>query len=247
MEIIALYNLKGGVGKTTGCVNLAYAAARDGFRTLLWDLDAQGAASFFLGDFKQQQTIKKTLSGDVGDLNSLIQATDYSHLSVIPADITARNMDILLNEKKGGKRTIKQLLQPLKKDFDFIFLDCPPGFSVLADSVFHAADFVLMPTIPTTLSVRTYQIVKDYFENNKVDTDKLMCYFNMVDIRKNLHLEVMQTYARDHRFFQFYIPTATEIEKMGLHQQPILVAQPNSRGAHSFLALWQEMKEGLVG
>ena len=104
-----------------------------------------------------------------------------------------------------------------------------------------------MPVIPTTLSVRTFNIVKEYLEGQKIESGKLMCYFNMVDVRKSLHMEVMQTYARDFRFFQYYIPSSAEIEKMGMEHGPILAAQPNSRGAHSFAALWQEMKEGLVG
>lgn len=247
MEIIAMYNLKGGVGKTTGCVNLAYAAARDGFKTLVWDLDVQGAASFFLGNPDSDVSIKKVIGGNM-DLRSLILPSAYNNLDLIPADLTARNMDILLNDQDNSSaKQLKGLLKPLKGMYDFVFLDCPPGFSVLADGVFKAADVILMPVIPTTLSVRTFNIVKEYLEGQKIESGKLMCYFNMVDVRKSLHMEVMQTYARDFRFFQYYIPSSAEIEKMGMEHGPILAAQPNSRGAHSFAALWQEMKEGLVG
>lgn len=215
MEIIAMYNLKGGVGKTTGCVNLAYAAARDGFKTLVWDLDVQGAASFFLGNPDSGVSIKKVIGGNT-DLRSLILPSAYHNLHLIPADLTARNMDILLNDQNNSSaKQLKGLLKPLKGVYDFVFLDCPPGFSVLADGVFKAADIILMPVIPTTLSVRTFNIVKEYLEGQKIESDKLMCYFNMVDVRKNLHMEVMQTYARDFRFFQYYVPSSAEIEKNG--------------------------------
>ena len=246
MEVIALYNLKGGVGKTTGCVNLAYAAAKDNYNVLVWDLDPQGAASFFLGAAEAHTSIKKIV-GNQQDLSQSIVPSAFPNLDLIPADLSARNMDILLNQhKESGAKQLKALLKPLKSQYDFIFLDCPPGFSTLADGVFKVADIILMPAILTTLSVRTYEIVKSYFETHKINVDKLMCYFNMVDIRKSLHVEVMQSFAKDFRFFQYYIPSSSEIEKMGVSQKPVLATHPNSRGTHSFLALWQEIKEGII-
>lgn len=247
MIIIALYNLKGGVGKTTGCVNLSYAAAADGYKTLLWDLDAQGAASYFLGYAQEEKrTIQKVLQQDA-ILTTVIQKDMFDNLDLIPADLSAGKMDILLNDAdKSPAKQLKHWLKPLKDIYDFVFLDCPPGFSTLADAIFKVSDVVLMPAIPTTLSVRTYEIVKAHMEDKKIDADKLMCYFNMVDIRKNLHMEVMQTYAKDMRFFQYFIPSSSDIEKMGLHQKPILATSPNSRGSHSFQALWEEIKEGVI-
>lgn len=246
MEIIALYNLKGGVGKTTGCVNLAYAAAKDNFKTLVWDLDPQGAATFFLGNKESNNAIKKVV-GNKMTLSELIIPSAYPHLDLIPADLSLRNMDIMLNDHKdSGTKQLKALLKPLKDAYDFIFLDCPPGFSTLADSIFRVADIILMPAIPTTLSVRTYEIVKNHFETNRMNADKLMCYFNMVDVRKSIHLEVMQAFVKDFKFFEYFIPSSTELEKMGLTEKPLLATHPNSRGAQSFLALWQEIKEGVL-
>ena len=164
MVTIALYNLKGGVGKTASCVNFAYLAAQDGYKTLLWDIDPQGSASFYYQSKpKHKGGIKKLIEKDA-DLEDAIMATDYENLDIIPADLSAKSFDVILEEMKSSKKRLKNILQPLNKLYDFVFIDCPPGFSVLSENIFNAADIVLMPVIPTTLSVRTYNMVKDYFK-----------------------------------------------------------------------------------
>ena len=91
MTTIALYNLKGGVGKTASCVNLAYLAAKNGYRTLLWDIDPQGSASFyFQGKLKLKGGIKKLLSPDT-DLREAVLPTDYDNLDLISADLSAKS------------------------------------------------------------------------------------------------------------------------------------------------------------
>src|SRR5258708_2334667 len=162
MFIASLYNLKGGVGKTASCVNFAYMAARDGFKVLLWDLDPQGAASYYYNvQANIKSSIKKIINNELS-LEDAILNTSYENIDIIPADISARKLDILLEESHGSKKQLKHLLKKLDQ-YDFIFIDCSPGFSLLADNVFYASDVVLMPVIPTTLSVRTYEIVKSYF------------------------------------------------------------------------------------
>jgi cellulose biosynthesis protein BcsQ len=246
MFVIALYNLKGGVGKTASCVNFAHLAASDGFRTLLWDLDPQGAAGYYYHtESKTKSGIRKLLEKDL-TLDELIQFTNYEYLDVIPADNSARKLDILLDEQKGSKKQIRQMLKQAKNNYDFVFIDCPPGFSVLADNIFEAADAILLPTIPTTLSVRTYEIVKEYFEDKDLALEKLMCFFTMVDSRKNLHTEVMQTLSADQRFFEHYIPYLSEVEKMGIHQSPVTAFAPSSRAAQCYRDLWTEIKEGVL-
>lgn len=246
MFVIALYNLKGGVGKTASCVNFAHLAASDGFRTLLWDLDPQGAAGYYYHtESKTKSGIRKLLEKDL-TLDELIQFTTYEYLDVIPADNSSRKLDILLDEQKSSKKQIRQMLKQAKNNYDFVFIDCPPGFSVLADNIFEAADAILLPTIPTTLSVRTYEIVKEYFEDKDLALEKLMCFFTMVDSRKNLHAEVMETLGDDHRFFEHYIPYLSEVEKMGIHQAPVTAFAPSSRAAQCYRDLWTEIKEGVL-
>lgn len=246
MFVMALYNLKGGVGKTASCVNLAHLSASDGHRTLLWDLDPQGAASYYYKtQTRTKSGVKKLLEKEVS-LDELVQLTEYEYLDVIPADKSSRKLDILLDEHKGSKKQIRQMLKQAEGSYDFVFIDCPPGFSTLADNIFEAADAVFMPTIPTTLSIRTYEIVKEYFEDKKIPIEKLMCFFTMVDSRKSLHAEVMETLYQDRRFFGSYIPYLSEVEKMGIYQAPVTAFAPSGRAAQSYIDLWTEIKEGVL-
>ena len=244
MITISLYNIKGGVGKTASCVNFAAMAARDGYRTLLWDLDPQGASSFYYKAIAKKGGAKKLISHDL-TVDEVIMDTDYEGLDIIPADLSARKMDALLSEQGGSKKQLKNLLKDVAYNYDFVFIDCPPVFSVLADNIFQASDIVLMPVIPTTLSVRTYEIVKAYFIG-KGYPDKLMCFYSMVDSRKSMHETTMEILHKDLRFFEHYIPYLSDIEKMGIHQAPLEGFAKNSYAATCYHGLWDEIKEGVL-
>ncbi|MEZ5018031.1 MAG: ParA family protein [Flavipsychrobacter sp.] len=246
MFVASLYNLKGGVGKTSSCVNLAYLAAKDGYNVLVWDLDPQGAASYYFSSKpKSKNASKKVINRDI-DIDEAIRATDYHSLDIIPADMSSRKLDILLNDASGSKKQMKKLLKQVEEDYDFVFIDCPPSFSELANNVFHASDAVFMPVIPTTLSLRTYEIVSEYFENKKVGLEKLMCFFSMVDIRKNMHKDVMNDLYKNQHFFEHYIPNLSDIERMGVHNAPVETFAPSSYAAICYRALWAEIKEGVM-
>ena len=246
MVTIALYNLKGGVGKTASCVNFAYLAAQDGYKTLLWDIDPQGSASFYYQSKpKHKGGIKKLIEKDA-DLEDAIMATDYENLDIIPADLSAKSFDVILEEMKSSKKRLKNILQPLNKLYDFVFIDCPPGFSVLSENIFNAADIVLMPVIPTTLSVRTYNMVKDYFKEKNIDLLKMMCFFTMADLRKNMHNEIIETLYKDKKFFENYIPYLSDVEKMGIHKAPVETYAKGSYAAQCYRDLWAEIKEGVL-
>lgn len=246
MISIALYNLKGGVGKTATCVNLSYLAAQDGYKVLLWDLDPQGSTSFYYNVQPKVRSGTQKLFNEQLDLDDLIMATGYENIDIIPADLTARNLEIILEELRSSRRRFKTILNTLAKEYDFVFIDCPPGFSVLSENIFTAADIILMPTIPTTLSVRTYEMVKDYFKEKSLDPEKLMCCFTMVDIRKNMHTDTMEELIRDNKFFSNYIPYLADVEKMGVYQAPIAVFAPSSYAAKCYSDLWEEIKEGVI-
>ncbi len=246
MIVIALYNLKGGVGKTASCVNLAYLAAADGYKTLLWDIDPQGSSTFYYKvKPKTHPGIKKLITKD-GALENAILSTDFELLDMIPADNSTKSFDVMLEEMKSSRSKLKNVLKPLAGEYDFVFIDCPPGFSVLSENIFTAADVVLMPVIPTTLSIRTYHMVKDYFKEKDINMQKMMCFFTMADMRKNLHHEIMEELYKDKRFFQNYIPYLSDVEKMGIHKAPVMEFANSSYAAKSYRELWTEIKEGLL-
>jgi chromosome partitioning protein len=244
MTIIALYNLKGGVGKTASAVNLAYLAAADGYKTLLWDLDQQGSSSFYYKiKEKEYSNLKKLFNKDA--FSSQMKQTDFELLDVIPADNDVKSGDQMIDEMKGSKTKLKSLLKQIDKAYDFVFLDCPPGFSALTENVFTASDIVLLPVIPTTLSIRSYHQVKDYIKERDLDAKKMMCFFTMVDLRKLMHNEVIEELYKDKKFFQSYIPYLSDVEKMGIYKAPIMEYANSSYAAKCYRDLWTEIKEGI--
>ncbi|OYY99794.1 MAG: cobyrinic acid a,c-diamide synthase [Sphingobacteriia bacterium 28-36-52] len=246
MVTIALYNLKGGVGKTAATINLAYLSAKQGYKTLIWDLDPQGSSSFYLGATASvKNEAKKILTGEL-DLANAIQPSAYENLDIIPADLSARHADILLNDMKQSKKKISSILASIKNDYDIVFLDCPPGISVLHDAVFTGVDWILMPNIPTTLSIRSFESVLNYFKENDLDSSKLKCFFSMVDHRKNLHHEVINEFYKDKLFFKSYIPYLSDVEKMGVHESPLETFAASSYAAQCYKDLWKEIKQRCI-
>jgi cellulose biosynthesis protein BcsQ len=246
MVTIALYNLKGGVGKTAAAINLSYLSAKEGYKTLVWDMDPQGSSSFYLGVTAGSGTDTKKLFTSDRELSTLVQSSTYENLDIIPADLSARHADILLSDMKQSRKKISSLLSPLKKEYDIVFLDCPPGISLLHEAVFAGADWVLMPNIPTTLSIRSYETVLAYFKENQIDTGKLKCFFSMVDHRKNLHHEVMNSFYKDKFFLKNYIPYLSDVEKMGVNEAPLETYAPSSYAAQCFRDLWKEIKKTCI-
>ena len=187
--VLATYNIKGGVGKTSAAVNLAYLAARDGAPTLLWDLDPQGASTYL---FRVRPKVRgggrKLVRLQARRRRALIKGTDHLGLDLLPADFSYRHMDLALDNFKHPTRRLARVLAPLRDEYEYIFLDCPPSISLVSESVFEAADALLVPIIPATLSSRTFEQLSELV----AATDpQVLAFFSMVDVRKSLHREVM--------------------------------------------------------
>jgi cellulose biosynthesis protein BcsQ len=242
MKIIALYSIKGGVGKTSSAVNLAYISASKGYRTLVWDLDPQGASSYY---FRIKPKIKggsKDLIAGKRDLEGLIKGTDFANLDLLPADFSFRNLDLVLDTKKKPTSQIRKLLKPLADDYDFIFLDCPPNISLLSEAVFAAADILLSPIIPTTLSLRTLEQLKAFIAENNLDNLALIPFFSMADRRKKMHKDIMENLVKNHpEILSTAIPYASDIERMGLERQPLGGFMNKSKSMDAYHELWQEV------
>lgn len=241
MKIFALYNMKGGVGKTTSAVNLAWLSANDGARTLLWDLDPQGAATWC---FRVRPRVKggpKALLRGKSDIDDLIKGTDTANLDLLPADFAYRNIDIDLSDAKKPERRFRKLLAPLTAEYDRIFLDCPPGLTLATESVFGAADVLLVPMIPATLSLRTAEQIDAFLQREKVRHLQRLIFYTMVDRRKKLHRELLE--QRPPGTLDTTIPYASAAEQMAARREPIFAYAPRSQPAVAYVNLWQEIRE----
>ncbi len=244
MRIFATYNIKGGVGKTATAVNLGYLAAKDGYRVLLWDLDPQGAASFL---FRVKPRVKgggKALIQGLRPLDEAIKGTDFDNLDLLPADFTYRNLDLLLDAAKRPERRLASLLGPLKSEYDAVILDCPPSISLLSESVLHAADLLLVPLIPTTLSVRTLDQLTEFVGGFNGHRPRVLAFFSMIDRRKKLHTQIAQDLpAQRPDFAAAAIPALSVIEQMAVERAPVTVFAPRSQASRQYAALWQEARQ----
>jgi cellulose biosynthesis protein BcsQ len=247
LKVIATYNIKGGVGKTATAVNLAWLAAREGAPTLIWDLDPQGAASYY---YRIKPRIKgggKRLVQGKRDLDDFIRGTDYELLDLLPADFSYRNMDLFLEHAKNPVRQLRKLLQPFKNEYYYVFLDCPPSISLVSENIFEAAGTVLVPTIPTTLSLRTYQQIRRFFRQQALDKLKVLPFFSMVDRRKQMHRSIVDAPPKYmENLLQTAIPYDSQVERMGTQRTPLAEFAPYSNSARCYEALWEDIKQHLT-
>ena len=246
MKIIACYNMKGGVGKTAATVNLSHCAAQSGHRVLVWDLDPQGAASFY---FRIKPKVKgggKKLVKGKSDIDALIKGTDYENLDLLPADFSYRKMDLILDSSKNSTTQLRAVLKPLSDEYDFIFIDCPPSISLITESIFKTADALLVPVIPTTLSVRTFDQLVEFRGSTGRKKQNVMPFFSMVDRRKTLHREILMSLPEDYPdVLRTPIPFASAIERMGVEREPVTAFAPRTAAAKAFQELWNEVSTKL--
>ena len=244
MKTLAVYNMKGGVGKTASAVNFAHLAAQEDVQTLLIDLDPQGSASFY---FKIQPSKKFNTKGFLKGgrkIDKNIKGTDFESLDLLPADISYRNLDISLYQKKRPQKKLKRILKPLKKEYDLVILDCPPNITLLSENIFFAADHIIVPTIPTTLSIVSLYKLQKFFVENSFEKNKLTPFFSMVEKRKTIHRQIIQNAEKENiSRFKTHIPYSVDIEKMGVHRQPATHFCANSNASKAYNDLWSEIKE----
>jgi len=242
--VVATYNIKGGVGKTSAAVNVAALAAREGRHALLWDLDPQGASTYL---FRIRARVKgggKKLVRGRSDVEALIKGTDVEGLDLLPADFSYRHMDLALDGAKQPTRSLARVLAPLRDEYDLLVLDCPPSISLVSESVFEAADVLLVPIVPATLSSRTFAQLLDVVG----DAARVLAFFSMVDARKRLHREVMEALRAEHpgAVLETAIPAAADVERMGLHRAVLDDFAARGRAAVAYRALYDELREKAV-
>ncbi len=240
-RIIAIYSAKGGVGKTTLAVNLSWAsAALSKRRTLLWDLDPQGGASYLL----RQDAVGPGLRAKIiakDDIRSLVRNTDQPHVDMLSADRSLRHLDRDFHELKKRKRLAK-IAQDIGADYDRIIIDCPPGLTETSDQILEAADIVVVPVIPAALSQRALEVMTHHLMRKKGPQVVVAPVFSMVDRRRALHRAALE----EHSAWPV-IPLASAYERMSENRCPIGALLPLSAVPVEAVAqLWRRLEKTLA-
>ncbi len=245
MKVVATYSIKGGVGKTTTAVNLAYEADRAGVRVLVWDLDPQGAATYLLRVRPKVRGGSRRLVSAKGALADHVRGTDLAAVHVVPADFSLRHLDVHLESTRDPTRRIATLLDPVRDHYDLAILDCPPSISLASESVFGAAEVLLVPVVPATLASRTLGQLTTFLDDQR-DAPAVAPFLSMVDRRKRLHRELVDSLgSKWPELLTTTIPAAAVIERMGVERAPLGRYAPSSPATRAYRRLWDEVATNL--
>lgn len=243
MKTWALYSLKGGVGKTAAAVNLAYEAAVAGEHVLLWDLDPQGAASWYMGIDEADEISAKRIVAGKEALGRHVQTTAYDRLAVLPGARGYRDWDAQIHAAKQPRKVLEALVEPFSESYSLLVLDCPPGIGALATAILRAADRVIVPVVPTPLSLRALDEVHTHVEDKKVGKTRVIPFFSMADRRRRLHRDLIESPpAAMKKAPDVFIDYATHVEKMGEHRAPVASFAARSRAAGQYRALYRALR-----
>jgi chromosome partitioning protein len=241
VKVVATYSIKGGVGKTSAAVNMGALAAADGLRTVIWDLDPQGAASFLLRIRPKVKGGARKLVRGSRDPVAVMKGTDIEGLDLLPADFSYRHLDLELDRRKRPERGVARVLEQLSDGYDLAILDCAPSISLVSESVFAASDLLLVPIVPSTLSLRTFEQLQGFLSSSSTSdsTPDVLGFLSMVDRRRKLHRELAASLPETlPAVCDIAIPAASVVELMGARREAVVTTDPRHRSAVAYRALW---------
>ncbi|PEY38136.1 sporulation initiation inhibitor Soj [Bacillus cereus] len=250
-KIIAITNQKGGVGKTTTSVNLGAGLAQVGKKVLLIDIDAQGNATTGVGIEKSEldQCIYNVLVEDA-EVQGVIQKTATENLDVLPATIQLAGAEIELVPTISREVRLQRALQPIRNEYDYIIIDCPPSLGLLTINALTAADSVIIPVQCEYYALEglsqllnTVRLVQKHLNKNLAIQGVLL---TMLDARTNLGIQVIdevKKYFRD-KVYRSIIPRNVRLSEAPSHGKPIMQYDAKSRGAEVYIDLAEEVIAG---
>ncbi|MCG8480020.1 MAG: AAA family ATPase [Spirochaetales bacterium] len=238
MKSVALAHLKGGVGKTTAAVNLAYSAAAAGVKTLLVDLDAQAAATYIMRADGHHAAGAKEIVRAKKSLAESIQGSDFPHLDILPASLSFRKLPQLLDDLKDPKDRLKETVKRVGKSYDLAVIDAPAGLSLESENIAAAADLVLVPLIPTPLAIEGFRTMRRFLGKQK-GSGTVRAFFSLVDRRRTLHKRTIEELQARSEVWPVVIPSSSVIERMTLERLPVGAMKRRGDVGEEFERLWE--------
>lgn len=253
-KIISFSNQKGGVGKTTTCVNMAAYVADAGKKVLLVDLDPQGNATTGMGFTKS--ALKKSvynvlIEGD--EVKDNVLPTELKTLSILPANIDLAGAEVELVYKKNREKVLKTALDKVKANYDYIFIDCPPSLGLITINALAAADSVIIPIQSEYYALEglsqlmnTISLVRQHLNKNlKVEGVVLTMYDGRSLISKQIAAEIKKFFTK--KLYEIVIPRNIRLSEAPSHGKPILLHDPKCMGARAYAALTEEFLQKTEG
>ena len=241
MAVIAIYSSKGGVGKTTIAVDLAWRSAiAGGYRTLLWDLDVQGGSGYLLGRDVDTRTRAASVFQREGRPLDLVVPTAYANLSLLNADDSLRALPLHL-ARLGQRKRLAGLTRTMQQHYHRIVLDCPPMQNELSDQILAAADVVIVPLPASPLSARALDLLRRDLARDSGRHPPILPVLSMYDSRRKAHREVREGAMARYPV----VPASSHIEQVAFRRAPVSTFAPWSEGARSLDLLWRTIEARL--